>query len=176
MTSSPLLAVHPCVIAVALIVLGTDAAHAQRSSSGSANEQIAQLGLGQGVEVIGQPPGSMTSSVIGSPVPGQRESMIRLPSLLDQPAPGQDQGMPGQDQALPGRERLNSRPSYPTTNPGSSTERNVVQEKLYRANREAADVDRDGRISPEEASRLPSGPMPPGERRGAPLPGSFPRY
>ena len=30
-----------------------------------------------------------------------------------------------------------------------------VKDKLNRANREAADIDRDGRISPEEASRVP---------------------
>jgi hypothetical protein len=162
MASSPLFTFHLRVIAVALIVLGTGAAHAQ-------------LVPGQGVEVIGQPPGSMTSSIIGSPVPGQRESSLGLPSVLNQPAPGQDQGMPGLDQAMPRQERATSRPSYPGTNPSSSMERNVVQEKLNRANREAADIDRDGRISPEEASRLPAGPMPPGERRGAPLPGT-PRY
>jgi hypothetical protein len=177
MTSSPLLAVHPYVIAIGLMVLGTNTAHAQLASGGSANEQIAQLGPGQGVEIIGQPPGSGTSSIIGSPVPERSGSMLGLPSVLSQPTPGQDQAMPGLDQAIPRQERANSRPSYPGTNPHSSMERNVVQEKLNRANREAADIDRDGRISPEEASRLPAGPMPPGERRGAPLPGtSLPRY
>ncbi len=46
-------------------------------------------------------------------------------------------------------------PNYPAT--GSTAGTDPVRDKLNRANREAADVDRDGRISPEEASRLPPG-------------------
>ncbi|HET7061860.1 MAG TPA: hypothetical protein VFI43_06750 [Nitrosospira sp.] len=160
MTSSPLFTVHPCVMAVALIVLGTGAAHAQFTSSGSANEQIAQLGPGQGVEVIGQPPGSMTSSIIGSPVPGQRESSLGLPSVLNQPAPGQER---------PGQEGLGSRPNPGIGSSAFPMERNVVREKLNRTNREAADIDRNGRISSEEASRLPPGSLPPGVPLGVPL-------
>ncbi|SEK82065.1 hypothetical protein [Nitrosovibrio tenuis] len=89
-------------------------------------------------------------SIVGQP-PGQAGSIIGQP-----PAPGQS-----------GTGSMQS--NYPGT--GSTAGRDVVRDKLDRANREAADIDRDGRISPEEASRLPGGslppPTPPG---GTPLP------
>lgn len=100
----------------------------------------AQVTFGAGSSIIGQPPGQ-ASSIIGQPVPGQAGS------ALGHPAPGQ--GGMGSMQ-----------PNYPGTS--STGDRDMVRDKLDRANREAADIDRDGRISPEEASRLPGGTLPSG--------------
>jgi hypothetical protein len=72
----------------------------------------------------------------GHAAPGQGRSII------GQPPVGQSGTTPIQ-------------PSYP--NMGSTGGTDPVRDKLNRANREAADIDRDGRISPEEASRMPPG-------------------
>ena len=92
----------------------------------------AQVTPGPGGSIVGQPPGQ-NSNIIGQPVPGQSGS------ALGQPLPGQSSPMPGQPE------------------PRLSTGTDPVKDKLNRANREAADIDRDGRISPEEASRIPPG-------------------
>lgn len=102
----------------------------------------AQVTPGPGGSIVGQPPGQGSSgqsgAIIGQPVPGQRDSTLR------QPAPGQTAPI---------------HPSYPDA--GSTTGRDPIRDRLDRTNREAADVNRDGIISPEEASRIPPGtPLP----------------
>lgn len=88
----------------------------------------------------------------GQPAPGQNRSIIGQPpsgqsgSIVGQPPAGQSGARPPQ---------LN----YP--NAGPMTGSDPVRDKLNQTNREAADIDRDGRISPEEASRIPPGtPLP----------------
>lgn len=76
----------------------------------------------------------------GQPAQGQGGSLIGQP-----PPPGQSGTKPTQ-------------PSSPGT--GSTGSSDPTRDKLNRANREAADIDRDGRISPEEASRMPPGTPP----------------
>lgn len=49
-----------------------------------------------------------------------------------------------------------TQPDYPNTDP--MVRRDPVRERLNRTNREAADIDRNGLISPGEASRIPPGP------------------
>jgi len=133
---------HVYAVVVTLIVLGTDVGYAQVASAGSTRVHLAQLPGGQTRQpIIGQPPQGR-SNIIGQPVPGQ-------------------QG-------------VGSPPNYPGTGstvyPGSSGGRDVVQDKLDRAREDAADIDRDGRISPYEASRLPGRTVPPGATVGTPLP------
>ena len=84
---------------------------------------------------IGQPtPGGHTGSTL--PAPPTSGSRITQPP----PAPPSS---PGQGRA------------------GSTVIGDPVKDKLDRANREAADTDRDGRLSPEEAARIPPGtPLP----------------
>ncbi|SCX51107.1 hypothetical protein SAMN05720354_11030 [Nitrosospira sp. Nsp1] len=77
-------------------------------------------------------------------------------SIVGQP-PGQNNNIIGQP--VPGQ---SSPPPYPPVSGSQSDSRIItgtdpVKDKLNRANREAADIDRDGRISPEEASRIPPG-------------------
>lgn len=74
----------------------------------------------------------------GQPAQGQSGS------LIGQPPPAGQSGTTKPTQ-----------PSYPGA--GSTGSSDPTRDKLNRANREAADIDRDGRISPEEASRMPSG-------------------
>lgn len=98
----------------------------------------AQLTPGPGGSIVGQPPGQggqgQGGSIIGQP-PGQSGA------TATQPVPGQSGSTP------PG--------------PGSTGGSDPVRDKLDRTNREAADIDRDGRISPNEASRIPPGtPLP----------------
>jgi hypothetical protein len=101
----------------------------------------AQVTPGQGSSVIGQPPQRQGGPVIGQPTPGgPTGSTLPQPqtsgSRIGQPVPGQgdSSSVIGSD---PSRDRLN------------------------RTNREAADIDRDGRLSPEEAARIPPGtPLP----------------
>ena len=133
---------HVYAVVVTLIVLATDVGYAQVTSAGSTRAHLAQLPGGQTRQpIIGQPPQGR-SNIIGQPVPGQ-------------------QG-------------VGSPPNYPGTGstvyPGSSGDRDVVQDKLDRAREDAADIDRDGRISPYEASRLPGSTVPPGATVGTPLP------
>ena len=87
----------------------------------------AQLTPGPGGSIVGQPPGQ-NSNIIGQP-----------------PVPGQ--GAPTPYPPVPG--------GQPDSRVITGTD--PVKDKLNRANREAADMDRDGRISPEEASRVPPG-------------------
>jgi len=162
MNSSSFFSARPWTLAVILVVFGAEAVHAQVvPGSGSASGQMGQVGPSQGSSIIGQPAQGRGSSIIGQPVPGQSGSATGQPS------------MPGQ--AVPGQGSLGvTPPSYPGTGstvyPSSSVGRDVVKDKLDRANREAADIDRDGRISPEEASRIPGGSVPPGAPLGTPLP------
>ncbi|SOD42548.1 hypothetical protein [Nitrosovibrio sp. Nv4] len=101
----------------------------------------AQVTPGPGGSIVGQPPGQggsgQSGSVIGQP-----------PSGPGSPTPAQP--LPGQSGSTPGQ-------------PGSRSTigNDPVRDKLDRTNREAADLDRDGRISPDEASRMPPGtPLP----------------
>lgn len=114
----------------------------------------AQVTPGPGGSIVGQPPGQGSSAqsgaIIGQPVPGQSGSTAPQPmpgqrgSTLHQPAPGQTAPI---------------HPGYPDA--GSTTARDPIRDRLDRTNREAADVNRDGIISPEEASRIPPGtPLP----------------
>lgn len=102
----------------------------------------AQVTPGPGGSIVGQPPGQGSSgqsgAIIGQPVPGQSGSTAPQP-------------MPGQTAPI--------HPGYPDA--GSTTARDPIRDRLDRTNREAADVNRDGIISPEEASRIPPGtPLP----------------
>lgn len=98
-------------------------------------------------------PGISQAQLIGSqPTPGQQGSTLGQPrpnqgvSIIGQPPAGQSGARPIQ-------------PNYPGT---PSTGTDPVRDKLNQANREAADIDRNGIISPEEASRMPPGtPLPP---------------
>ena len=77
-------------------------------------------------------------------------------SIVGQP-PGQNNNIIGQP--VPGQSGLTPYPPVSGGQPDSRmiTGTDPVKDKLNRANREAADIDRDGRISPEEASRNPPG-------------------
>lgn len=77
-------------------------------------------------------------------------------SIVGQP-PGQNSNIIGQP--VPGQGAPAPYPPVPGIQPDSriTTGTDAVKDKLNRANREAADIDRDGRISPEEASRVPPG-------------------
>ncbi len=102
----------------------------------------AQLTPGPGGSMVGQPPGQGSSGQSGS--------------IIGQPPAGQRGSMPGQ--AVPGQ-TAPATPGQPGT--GSTTGSDPVRDKLDRTKRDAADIDRDGRISPEEASRIPPGtPLP----------------
>jgi hypothetical protein len=105
----------------------------------------AQVTPGPGGSIVGQPPGQgsaeRSGAIIGQPPPtgpGSRSGGIGSgPPPL---APGQ------------------VGPIQPMAPAISSPEaRDPVKDRLNRANREAADIDRDGRISPEEATRIPGG-------------------
>ncbi len=106
-------------------------------------------GQRQGSAIIGQPPGpeGMGGPFIGQPTPGGHTgSTLPAPptsgSRITQPAPVPP-STPGQGRA------------------GSTVIGDPAKDKLDRANREAADIDRDGRLSPEEAARIPPGtPLP----------------
>ena len=87
----------------------------------------------------------------GQPAQGQNRAII------GQPPSGQSGSIVGQPPA--GQIGTPTQPNYPNT--GSVTGSDPVKDKLNQTNREAADIDRDGRISPEEASRMPPGvPLP----------------
>lgn len=126
----------PYVLAIALLVLGMDVVHAQVTP-------------GAGGAIIGQPPGQAPTSIIGQPVPG--------PPALGQPGSALSQPVPGQGGAAP-------TPPYPGA--GSAGGRDVTRDALDRANRDAANINLDGRIDPGEAARMP-GITPPGR---TPLP------
>src|SRR5687768_12647914 len=102
----------------------------------------AQVTPGPGGSIVGQPPGQGSSGQSGS--------------IIGQPPAGQSGSMPGQ--AVPGQSTPIT-PGQPGT--GSTNGSDPVRDKLERTKRDAADIDRDGRISPEEASRIPPGsPLP----------------
>jgi hypothetical protein len=91
------------------------------------------------------PPGTGGTAGIPS-APGQGSSVIGQPPqrqggpVIGQPTPGP---VPGQGDSS---SAVGSDPS---------------RDRLNRTNREAADIDRDGRLSPEEAARIPPGtPLP----------------
>lgn len=92
--------------------------------------------------VLGGAGASFAQMVGGQPAQGQTGPLIGQP-----PAAGQTVTRPVQ-------------PNRPDT--GVTGGSDPVKDKLNRTNREAADIDRDGRISPHEASRMPPGspPMP----------------
>jgi hypothetical protein len=77
-------------------------------------------------------------------------------SIVGQP-PGQNSNIIGQP--VPGQGSSTPYPPVSGSQPDSRiiTGTDAVKDKLNRTNREAADIDRDGRISPEEASRIPPG-------------------
>ena len=140
MKSSSIFSVRPtAALAIALLalVLGVDAIHAQ-------------VVPGAGGAIVGQPPGQAPSSIIGQPTPGVG------PPALGQPGSALSQPVPGQGGVAP-------TPPYP----GSAGGRDVTKDALDRANRNAADINLDGRIDPGEAARMPGTTTPP---RGTPLP------
>ena len=140
MKSSSIFSVRPTAalaIALLVLVLGVDAIHAQ-------------VVPGAGGAIVGQPPGQAPSSIIGQPTPGVG------PPALGQPGSALSQPVPGQGGVAP-------TPPYP----GSAGGRDVTKDALDRANRNAADINLDGRIDPGEAARMPGTTTPP---RGTPLP------
>ena len=102
----------------------------------------AQVTPGPGGSIVGQPPAQGSSGQSGP--------------IIGQPPVGQSGSMPGQ--AVP-RQTAPITPGQPGT--GSTIGYDPVRDKLDRMKRDAADIDRDGRISPEEASRMPSGNLVP---------------
>jgi hypothetical protein len=102
----------------------------------------AQLTPGPGGSMVGQPPGQGSSGQSGS--------------IIGQPPAGRSGPLPSQ--AVPGQ----TSPVNPgQIGTGSPVESDPVRDKLDRTKRDAADIDRDGRISPEEATRIPPGtPLP----------------
>jgi hypothetical protein len=96
------------------------------------------------------PTGGLIGGQTPSPVPGG--------PIIGQPPAAQARTPPGYSPPNPGSAR-STQPGYPPG--GSKSGNDLIREKLDRTNREAADLDRNGRISPEEASRLPLGtPLP----------------
>jgi hypothetical protein len=94
-----------------------------------------------GSSVIGQPPQGAAGPVIGQPTPGGQTG-----STLPQPQSGGS--------------RI-GRPAPGAGGPSSTIGSDPSRDSLNRTNREAADIDRDGRLSPEEAARIPPGtPLP----------------
>jgi len=164
MTSSTAIPLHSVAIATTLIFLSNNFAQAEPVMPEPI--QITQLGMGQTGPLIGGQPGQGGSAIIGTPLPGQTGARPSEPPTMGQPP-------------IPSPP-VQSPPSYPgvgsAVSPGSSPERNVVRDQLDRAREQAADIDRDGRISPYEASQLPGATVPPGATVGAPLaPLSTPR-
>jgi hypothetical protein len=133
--------VSPFRVVMALVFLGITGVSQAQVTPGTGGTAGVPPGPGQGSSVIGQPPQGAGAPVIGQPPPGgQSGSTLPQPqsggSRIGQPAPGAG-GSSSTIGSDPSRDRLN------------------------RANREAADIDRDGRLSPEEAARIPPGtPLP----------------
>src|SRR5579871_3360207 len=71
-------------------------------------------------------------------------------SIIGQP-PGRGSTIIGQ----PPRGQAGSTLGYPGPGSGSTGGRDVTRDALDRANRDAADINLDGRIDPGEAARLP---------------------
>lgn len=88
-------------------------------------------------------PGTGAGGTAGIPsAPGQGSSVIGQPP--------QRQGGPVIGQPMPG-------PVPKQGDSSSAIGSDPSRERLNRTNREAADIDRDGRLSPEEAARIPPG-------------------
>ncbi len=104
----------------------------------------AQVTPGPGGSIVGQPPGQGSSersgAIIGQPPPTGPGSRSQR-GLGSGPAPL----APGQVGPI--------QPIAPAMSPPEA--RDPIKDRLNRTNREAADIDRDGRINPEEATRIP---------------------
>ena len=113
-------------------------------------EIYAQVAPGPGGSIVGQPPGQGSSQgggyIIGQPPPPPSRSMPAQPTTRqnDSTPPPLAPGQIGPVQ-----------PGPPPS--GLMGGRDPVKEKLNRTTREGADLDRNGIISPEEASRIPPG-------------------
>jgi hypothetical protein len=90
----------------------------------------------------------------GGLIGGQTPSSVPGGPIIGQPPAAQASTPPGYSPPTAGSAR-STQPGYPPG--GSKSGNDLIREKLDRANREAADLDRNGIISPEEASRLPLG-------------------
>jgi hypothetical protein len=90
----------------------------------------------------------------GGLIGGQTPSSVPGGPIIGQPPAAQARTPPGYSPPDTGSAR-STQPGYPPR--GSKSGNDLVKEKLDRTNREAADLDRNGIISPEEASRLPLG-------------------
>lgn len=109
------------------------------------------------VAMIWNLPGAGTAYAQTQSVPlvgGQTPSSVPGGPIIGQPPAPQAVIPPGYSPPSAGA-RPTDQPGYPSG--GAKTGNALIKEKLDRTNREAADLDRDGRISPEEASRLPLG-------------------
>lgn len=127
-------------VALTLLFLGTTGASQAQVAPGTDGTAGVPPRTGQGSSVIGQPPQVPGGSIIGQPKAGGQTGTL----------PQQSTGGASIGQSPPG---LSGYSSTPGSDP--------VRDKLNRTNREAADIDRDGRLSPEEASRIPPGtPLP----------------
>ena len=108
----------------------------------------AQTAPGPGGSIVGQPPGQGMSPgggyIIGQPPPPPTRPMPPQPSMRqnDSTPPPLAPGQIGPVQSGPP-------PS------GLMSGRDPMKERLNRANREGADLDRNGIISPEEATTIP---------------------
>jgi hypothetical protein len=138
---SPAFPVGALTAVLALVFLSiTGASQAQVVTPGIGGTAGVPPRPGQGSSVIGQPPQAHGGSIIGQPTVGGQTGTL----------PQQSTGGSSIVQPPPG---LSGYSSTPGSDP--------VREKLNRTNREAADTDRDGRLSPEEAARIPPGtPLP----------------
>lgn len=138
--------VRPLEVVVALVFLSITGASQAQVTPGTGGSAGIPSAPGQRSSVIGQPPQRQGSPIIGSPIIGQ-------------PTPGGPAGS-----ALPQPQTSGSRIVQPV--PGQGDSSSVIgsdpsRDRLNRTNREAADIDRDGRLSPEEAARIPPGtPLP----------------
>jgi hypothetical protein len=90
----------------------------------------------------------------GGLIGGQTPSSVPGGPIIGQPPAAQTSTPPGYSPPNTGGVR-STQPGYPPG--GSKSGNDLIREKLDRTNREAADLDRNGIISPEEASRLPLG-------------------
>ncbi len=144
MTLDPIFSAFPVrllEVVAALVFLSITGASQAQVTPGTGGTAGVPPAPGQGSSIIGQPPQGAGSPVIGQPPPGgQTGSTLPQPqsggSRIGQPAPG-------------------------AAGSGSTIGSDPSRDRLNRTNREAADIDRDGRLSPEEAARIPPGtPLP----------------
>jgi hypothetical protein len=110
----------------------------------------AQIAPGPGGSIVGQPPGQGMSPgggyIVGQPPPPPTRPMPEQPSMR------QNDSTP--PPLVPGQ----IGPVQPGSPPsGLMSGRDAAKERLNRTIREGADLDRNGIISPEEASRIPPG-------------------